>query len=313
MIIVAQDGSGNFSSIQAAIDALEGTQPATIFIKRGVYYEKIHLNRSDVTFIGEDTETTIITFDDYAKKVLADGSLAQTFRSYTLFLHGDRLIFSNLTFENKAGEGKKVGQAIAVSVDGDCIHFKDCCFLGHQDTLFTAPLPPAPMIPGSFVGPLEHSPRKVGRHYYERCYLQGDIDFIFGGATAYFENCTIFSHATEGFSYITAASTPKEEHYGYVFSHCELVSDSHKESVFLGRPWREFAHVVFLNCYLGAHIHAAGWDDWGKEHQSLKFYEFQNKGPGSSSSKRVDFCKELTPQEATFYEKEKVLGNWKPY
>lgn len=180
MLIVALDGSGDFQSIQAAIDSLKGKDPTTIFIKRGVYHEKLYLNHSHVTFIGEDAESTVITFDDYAKKVLADGTLLQTFRSYTMFIHGNHLTFSNLTFENKSGKGKDVGQAIALYVDGDCIHFKDCCFLGNQDTLFTAPLPSTPVIPGSFIGPGEYFPRKVGRHYYERCYLQGDIDFIFG-------------------------------------------------------------------------------------------------------------------------------------
>ena len=314
MLIVALDGSGDFQSIQAAIDSLKGKDPTTIFIKRGVYHEKLYLNHSHVTFIGEDAESTVITFDDYAKKVLADGTLLQTFRSYTMFIHGNHLTFSNLTFENKSGKGKDVGQAIALYVDGDCIHFKDCCFLGNQDTLFTAPLPSTPVIPGSFIGPGEYFPRKVGRHYYERCYLQGDIDFIFGGATAYFERCTIFSNAIDGLSYVTAASTPKDEAYGYVFNHCELVSDARKGSVFLGRPWRRFAHVEFLNCYLGPHIHAAGWDDWGKidSHDSIKFYEFQNFGPGAKSNQRVNFSKELSPEEAVFYKKEKVLGNWDP-
>ena len=135
MLIVALDGSGDFQSIQAAIDSLKGKDPTTIFIKRGVYHEKLYLNHSHVTFIGEDAESTVITFDDYAKKVLADGTLLQTFRSYTMFIHGNHLTFSNLTFENKSGKGKDVGQAIALYVDGDCIHFKDCCFLDRKSVV----------------------------------------------------------------------------------------------------------------------------------------------------------------------------------
>lgn len=313
MITVSLDGNGDFQSIQAAINALEKNKPMTILIKPGTYYEKLHLEHSNLTIIGENPKTTIITFDDYAKKRLSDQTLTQTFRSYTAFIRGNNLTFENITFKNNAGSGKEVGQAIAAYIDGDCLHFKNCHFIAHQDTLFTAPLPPSPVIPGSFVGPGEHLPRTVGRHYYEECYIQGDIDFIFGSATAYFEKCTIFSNASDGASYITAASTPANEAYGYVFHNCNLVSNAKKQSVFLGRPWRKFAHVVFLNCYLGDHIHPFGWDDWSKEHATLQFYEFQNIGPGADFSKRVDFCKLLSKDESKIYDKGNVLRDWKPY
>lgn len=313
MIIVSLEGDGNYTSIQEAINSITNTTSRIIFIKNGIYREKLHLMKSNLTLIGEDEMKTVITFDDYAKKELEDGTTMQTFRSYSTFIHGNHLTFMNLTFENNAGKGSEVGQGIASYVDGDCIHFKNCRFIGHQDTLFTAPLPPAPVIPGSFIGPGEHLPKTVGRHYYENCYIQGDIDFIFGSATAYFEKCTLYSNSTSQYSYITAASTPSNESYGYVFHQCQLIGDANKNSVFLGRPWREFAHVVYLNCYLGPHIHEAGWDDWNKPHDSLKFYEFQNTGPGSNRYKRVTFCKELSPKQASHYTKEKILKDFKPY
>lgn len=313
MIIVSLSGDGDYTSIQEAINSITDKTSRMIFIKKGIYREKLHLTKSNLTFIGEDETKTIITFDDYAKKELENGTTMQTFRSYSTFIHGNHLTFMNLTFENTAGKGSEVGQAIASYVDGDCIHFKNCRFLGHQDTLFTAPLPPSPVIPGSFIGPGEHLPKIVGRHYYENCYIEGDIDFIFGGATSYFESCTVFSKDVPNYSYITAASTPSDEKYGYVFHQCKLVGSAHEQSVFLGRPWREFAHVVYLNCFLGPHIHEAGWNDWDKPHQSLKFYEFQNIGPGADRSKRVDFCKELSIKESSLYTKEQVLRDWKPY
>ena len=146
MITVSLDGNGDFQSIQAAINALEKNKPMTILIKPGTYYEKLHLEHSNLTIIGENPKTTIITFDDYAKKRLSDQTLTQTFRSYTAFIRGNNLTFENITFKNNAGIGKEVGQAIAAYIDGDCLHFKNCHFIAHQDTLFTAPLPPSPLF-----------------------------------------------------------------------------------------------------------------------------------------------------------------------
>lgn len=311
MIIVSQDETGDYTSIQQAIDEIDESDQRIIYIKKGTYYEKLMINKSNLTFIGEEASQTILSFNDHALKEI-NGDPYGTFRSYSCFIDADHLRFANLTFENTSGPGKKVGQAIALYVDGDCIHFKQCRFLGHQDTLFTAPLPPQPIIPNSFKGPKEYQPRRMGRHYYESCFIQGDIDFIFGGATAYFDHCVLFSNHLNENSYITAASTPKEEPYGYVFQSCQLIGDAHIESVYLGRPWRAFAHVAFLNCYMGAHITREGWDDWGKpnNHQSIKFVEYQNYGPGANFKYRVPYTKIIdTP---THYHRDKVLKGWKP-
>ena len=311
VIIVSQDETGDYRSIQQAIDSINESEQRMIYIKKGIYYEKLMINKSNLTFIGEESGQTILSFNDHALKE-ADGEPYGTFRSYSCFIDADHLRFTNLTFENTSGPGKKVGQAIALYVDGDCIQFKHCRFLGHQDTLFTAPLPPQPIIPNSFKGPKEHQPRRVGRHYYESCFIQGDIDFIFGGATAYFDRCVLFSNHLNENSYITAASTPKEEPYGYIFQSCQLIGNANRESVYLGRPWRPFAHVAFLNCYMGAHIIREGWDDWGKQnnHHTIQFVEYHNYGPGASLKYRAPYTKII--DDPTHYHRDKVLGSWKP-
>lgn len=311
MIIVSKNGDGDFASIQEAINAVDSTHKQMIYIKKGIYHEKLVINKSYLTLVGESTDETILSFNDYAKKE-TDGQPYGTFRSYSCLIDADHLRFANLTFTNTAGVGKEVGQAVAVYVDGDCIHFKNCHFLGHQDTLFTAPLPPTPRIPHSFVGPKEHQPRRIGRHYYESCFIKGDIDFIFGGATAYFDHCILFSNALEEDSYITAASTPKDEPYGYVFHSCQLIGDANPHSVYLGRPWREFAHVAYLNCYLGNHIKPAGWDDWGDDehHKTVQFVEYKSQGPGAHLSSRVSYVKVI--DDPTPYQRDLVLKGWNP-
>ena len=312
MIRVALDGTGDFFTIQEAVDSISDSKPETIYIKKGVYEEKLVIEKPHLTFIGEEAKETIITFSDYAKKQWNEDEIYQTFRTYTALIGANHLCFSNLTFKNEAGKGSEVGQALALYVDGDCIQFHDCYFLAHQDTLFTGPLPPAPIKPGSFVGPREHAKREVGRQYFNNCYIQGDIDFIFGSATAYFEKCTLFSHALNGHSYITAASTQKEEPYGYVFESCQLLSNATPHTVFLGRPWREYAHVAFLNCYMGHHIHPLGWDDWGKlsSHNTVQFVEYNSYGPGATPHQRASYAKVIN--HPTYYTRERVLKGWNP-
>jgi len=174
-----------------------------IHIAAGTYNEKLALERDNVTLIGEDAINTILTFDDYGLYLMPDGIKRGTFRSYTIFIHGNHFTAKNLTFANTAGFGAKVGQAVAVYVDGNCMTFENCRFLGRQDTLFTAPLPPTVIEWGGFRGPREHAPRDNGTHYYKNCYIEGDVDFIFGGAAAYFEECQIHSLTrNNGISYL---------------------------------------------------------------------------------------------------------------
>ena len=314
IIIVKQDGTGEVTTIAEAFALAmqaEADTAVEIQLGAGVYKEKLDLERDNVTLIGESAEQTIITFDDYALFLMPDGIKRGTFRSYTLYVHGDNFKAKNVTFQNTAGFGAKVGQAVAVYADGARMTFENCRFTGHQDTLFTAPLPPTVVEWGGFRGPRENAPRDNGTHYYKNCYIEGDVDFIFGGATAFFEECEIKSlnRDQEVNGYITAASTPEGREYGYVFDKCRFTSDCAPETVYLGRPWRSFAKTVIMRSELGAHIKKKGWHDWNKEDaRELTFYaEYENYGPGAVPEERVAWSHQLTAEEAENYTKEKVL------
>ena len=316
-IYVNQNGTQDASTLTEAF-ALAQAVPTDIAVEihiaAGTYKEKLDLERDNVTLIGEDVENTILTFDDYALFIIPEEGIKRgTFRSYTIFVHGNHFTAKNLTFANTAGFGPKIGQAVAVYADGDCMTFENCRFLGRQDTLFTAPLPPTVVEWGGFRGPREYAPRDNGTHYYKNCYIEGDIDFIYGGATAYFEDCEIrsLSRGTDPDGYVTAASTPEGRPYGYVFNRCRFTSDCAPETIYLGRPWRSHAKTVIMNSELGDHIKKEGWHDWGKEEaHTLTFYaEYKNFGPGASPDTRVAWSHQLTDEEAALYTKENIL--WK--
>lgn len=284
---VAKDGTGDYKYIQDAIDAMRVFPlfPITLYIKNGVYNEKIELpaNNTDVTFIGESVEKTILVFNDYSGR----GKL-NTFNSYTAKISGNRFVAENITFANSAGP---VGQAVALYVDADKAVFKNCRFLGNQDTIYTG--------------------GENARQYFVNCYIEGTTDFIFGPATAVFQNCTIHSKTN---SYITAASTPKGNRYGLVFLDCMLTADSNVNRVFLGRPWRANAKTAFLRCNLGKHILAVGWNNWSDSmNEKTTFYaEYNNIGEGSSIQNRVKWSKQLTKEEAKEYTLEKIFAGSKP-
>lgn len=296
MISVSQDGFGDYCCIQEAIDAARAHE--TIYIRKGVYKEKVIIEKSNLLIIGEDKDQTIVTYDDYAYKLLPDGTKMGTFRSFSCLLGGDRLHISNLTFENNSGWGPEIGQGIAAYVDGDEIRFKNCRFLGNQDTLFTGPLPPSPKIPGSFIGPRENATYKRSRQYYEACYIEGDVDFIFGSALALFLRCEVHSknRGQPSNGYITAASTSKDEPFGYIFMYCHLTSDIRVPSVYLGRPWRPYAKVRYIGCHMGPHIFKEGWDPWDEEDhkKTTEFCEYSSTGPGGISEQRVSWAKVVT-------------------
>ncbi|WP_282939101.1 pectinesterase family protein [Paenibacillus sp. RC67] len=330
-MIVASDGSGDFLTVQEALDQIPNDQRerVVIYIKNGVYKEKIHVEKPRVSLVGESLEHTILTFDDYARKTFPTGESYETFNSYSFFVGADDFTAERITFENSAGRGSLVGQALAAYVDGDRVTFKNCRFIGHQDTLFTGPLPPAPMQRAHFGGPREGYPRRNVRQYYEQCYLEGDVDFIFGSATAVFNQCEIFSKRRLGeedakefpadsiHGWLTAPSTPEEVRFGYVFHDCRLTSDAPAQSVYLGRPWRNYAKAAFLHCWMGEHIIAAGWDNWNKpeSESTTVFCEYDCKGPGASSEQRVAWSKKLTEEEAPSYSIQQVLAgedSWNP-
>lgn len=279
IIRVQQNGTGDATTLAEAFTkalSVPARFAVEIQIGAGTYKEKLDLERSNVTLLGEDAKNTILTFDDYGLFLMPDGIKRGTFRSYTLYVHGDNFTAKNLTFANTAGFGPKIGQAVAVYADGARMSFENCRFSGRQDTLFTAPLPPTVIEWGGFRGPGENTPRDNNTHYYKNCYIEGDVDFIFGGATAYFEECEIRSltRNSDPDGYITAASTPEGRPYGYVFDRCRFTSDCAPETVYLGRPWRNYAKTVIMNSELGAHIKKrAGTTGIKKKQKNLLFMQ----------------------------------------
>jgi len=319
-MIVAADGSGDFRTIQEAVDAApsDNPRPFQIRIRPGVYREKVRVEKAFVHLVGENADTTVLTWDDHALKTFADGSPYGTFESYTLLVAGDDFGAEGLTIENAAGPGSIVGQAIAAYVDADRVCFRHCRFLGHQDTLFTGPLPPYPLTAKAFGGPRERAERKVGRQFYGDCFFRGDVDFVFGSATAVFLRCELVSNPRQEpvNGWITAASTPETSEYGYVFLDCRLTSDAAPQSVYLGRPWRDFAKTVFLRCWMGSHIHPEGWQDWDKPaaRQTSFYAEGQSLGPGARGT-RAPWTKHLSEQEAEEYTVSRILAGgdgWNP-
>jgi len=285
-VIVAQDGSGDYKTIQGAIDDSKAFpyERITIFIKNGVYKEKVKIHEwnTTISLVGESKENTIVTYDDYFNKIgLGRNS---TFYTYTLLVEANDIILKNLTIENSSGD---IGQAVALSIFSDRVVVDNCSILGNQDTLYAS---------------------GKGKQYYKNCYIEGTTDFIFGSATAYFENCEIHSKKD---SYITAASTPKESLFGYVFKNCNLTSNAITSKVYLGRPWRIYAKTVFINCTLGKHILPEGWHNWSKtEAEKTSFYaEYENKGEGSNTKSRVSWSHQLCKKEAKKYTPQNILGN----
>lgn len=290
--IVARDGTGHFTSVQDAIDAVPDLRKnrTTIFIKNGVYKEKLTLpsTKINVTFIGESAEGTVITYDDYASRRNTFGEEIGTSGSSGFFVFGDGFIAENITFSNTAGQ---VGQAVAVRIDADRVMFVNCRFLGNQDTLYP------------------HG--ENSRQYYKNCYIEGTVDFIFGWSTAVFEDCTVFSKR-EG--YITAASTPQTSKFGFVFFNCEITGDVTEASVYLGRPWRPYSNVVFIRCHLDRHIKPEGWHNWNKpEAETTAFYaEYECYGPGYQPESRVKWSHQLTDVEAEQYTLKNIFSDWEP-
>lgn len=306
-IILSVRPGGEAGALQAALDRLpdDGT-PAVIRLAPGVYREKVVLARSHTTLEGASAGNTRIVWGDGAREILGDGIKRGTFRTATLRTDGAHITLRHLTIENDAAPREKAGQAIALYADGDHLLVEDCVLRSFQDTLFTAPLPPKEIEKNGFIGPKQHAPRVPQRHTYRRCRIEGDVDFIFGGAAAWFEDCDIVAvdgreDRSQPFAaYCTAASTPENQAYGYVFKACRFLNGGCPAgSVYLGRPWREWAKTVLLDCDLGEHIAPAGFDDWGKTHaHSTVFYaEYGSRGPGSAGE-RAAFVRKLSDREA---------------
>lgn len=327
MIIVAADGSGDFAALQPAIDAIPygHAEETVLHIKSGIYKQKIKIDKPGIHLIGEDAEKTILTYDDYAKKLLPSGEPMNTFNSYSVYVGAPDFTAENITFENSAGDGEIVGQAVAVYVDADRAFFKNCRFLGCQDTLFTGPLPkhPTPLglnVQHSTLGSGAEEYLGILRQYYQDCFIQGDIDFIFGSATAVFNRCEICSNDRHQpvNGYITAGSTSSHVPFGYVFMNCALTGKAAPQTVYLGRPWRDHAKVAFLNCRMGPHIIGAGWHNWDKpeREKTVTYVEYASTGPGAAPGQRVPWAKTPTADELKLYTLSNILhgpDQWEPY
>ena len=311
-IVVSPDGHGDFASVQQAIDAVPDYSHehiTTIYIRKGVYKENVHIPHSKfrMHISGEDALGTIITFDKAAKHNWPlTGYPIGTSGSASIYIHSSYVTFENLTFENTAGEGKEIGQAVAVFTDGDFLFFKNCRFIGNQDTLYTY---------GRY-----GKDGGIKRNYFLDCYIEGTTDFIFGPSIAYFENCTIHSKKN---SYVTAASTLKGQKYGYVFKNCRLTAAEGITKCYLGRPWGAYAKTVFIDCELGSHILPEGWHDCEKpgkpDTKKNSYYaEWGSYGPGAAGP-RVKWARKLTARKAAGYTFEKVMYQeqdgikWNPY
>lgn len=327
---VSRAASGAYPTISDALAATDQLYPdaeqaVTIHIDPGEYRERVEIHRPHVTLAGETADSVRIVGSLGAKMPSEDGSGVDgtlgTFRTYTVLVDADDVRLENLTIVNDAGDGREVGQAIALYADGDRLVVDACCITGRQDTLFLGPLPPREVKPGGFIGPKQFAPRRVGRQYFRRCRIEGDVDFIFGGACAYFEGCEIRSlnRNMDVNGYVTAASTPEGEPYGFVFHGCSFTAaqDVAPDSVYLGRPWREWAQTVLIDCWLGQHIKREGWWDWAKPaaHERAHYAGASLHGPASDAENWVPWAHELDATATTRYAREQVLSGadgWDP-
>ena len=295
-LVVARDGTGQFRTVSEAVEVCRAFMEyhKVILVKSGTYKEKVVIPSwlDNIEILGEDVNTTVITYDDHANiRLESIGKGMGTFRTYTVKVEGNDITLKNITIENNSA---RLGQAVALHTEGDRLKVVGCRLLGHQDTVYTG---------------------KAGtRIYFAGCYIEGTTDFIFGPSTAWFEDCTIHSKAN---SYVTAASTPKDVKYGYVFNRCRLTAESDIDKVYLGRPWRPYAYTLFMNCELGSHIVPAGWHNWGNKdnEQTARYLEFNNAGPGAATKERAAWSRQLTKKEVKeltehFFDR---ADSWNPF
>jgi pectinesterase len=288
-LVVAPDGSGDYRTVQEAVMAVRDFMqvPATIFIKNGTYREKLLVpsQKTHIHLVGESREGVVISWSDYS----GDAEKHTTYSSSTVRVQGNDFSAENITFENAAG---RVGQAVALHVEGDRAVLRHCRMLGNQDTLFLG---------------IENS-----RQYYQDCYIEGTTDFIFGASTAVFEGCTIHSKSD---SYVTAASTTPRQPFGLVFLRCRLTAAPEATKVYLGRPWRPHARTVFIDSELGAHLVAAGWDNWRNpsNEQTAYYAEYRSTGPGAQPAGRVKWARQLSKKEARQYTLARIFAGSAPW
>ncbi|MBN9616986.1 MAG: pectin esterase [Acidobacteriales bacterium] len=304
--ITVGTSEADFTSIQEAVNAAPQTG-AVIRIQPGVYREVVHVDKPKVQLRGEG--------NDPAKVVLVYGNSAAstcgTSCSATLFVTGDDFFAGGMTIANDYSEHSDVpSQAVAVKVTGDRAVFRKVRLLGAQDTLYAAS---DRCMDG-------RSPCTVKRQYFTDCYIEGHVDFIFGDARAVFDHCEIHSIPHIAGGYLTAQSRSNpEQDSGYVFNHCTLTADPGVRNIYLGRPWRDYSTVIFMNTKMGSHIAAAGWSEWKgapvPRLQTATYAEFHSSGPGANPAAREKWSKQLTEAEAKKYETKAFLAGadgWDP-
>ena len=289
-IVVARDGTGQFRTIDEAIEVCRAFMDyhKVIYVKCGTYKEKLVVPSwlQNIEICGEDRDRTVITYDDHANIAVPGRPKGMgTFRTYTLKIEGSDITLTNITIENNAA---RLGQAVALHIEGDRVRVVNCRLLGNQDTVYTG--------------------KGGSRVLFDHCYIEGTTDFIFGPSTAWFEQCHIFCKAD---SYITAASTPRDVAYGYVFHQCTVTCAPQVTKLYLGRPWRDYGYTLFMRCTLPAQIRPEGWHHWQKEReQTARYLEYDNQGPGAATDRRVAWSRQLTKKEAAAITQATVLGNW---
>ncbi|WP_379141139.1 pectinesterase family protein [Paenibacillus sp. sgz500992] len=292
LITVSKNGNEGYTSLQEALDSIPQGHPSevTIRIKPGIYEEKITVDKAapPILLLGEDPHSTVITWSDNAHTLGPDGEPLGTFRTGTLNVFAEGFTAENLTIRNASGPG--TGQAVAAFVDAGQAVFRRVRLLGDQDTLYTG----------------------QGRQYYNECYIEGDVDYIFGAATALFDHCHLHNKRSRG--YITAASTPEEAPFGYVFLDCQITGGEGVSEVYLGRPWRPFAHVAFIRTVMDGSVIGEGWHNWGQpdREKSSRYEEFSSSGTGANAAARAPWSRQLTAEEAAEYRVLSVLDGWHP-
>lgn len=329
-LVVAQDGTGDYVSIQDAILAIRDYKPEgrqRILVKKGVYEEKVVVPtyKTNISLIGEDRDSCILVWHDHANlqntghfegvvlgskademgrnkrdvSTMSDrGHRMGTFESYTILVLGEGFECENMTLVNDAmthyNEGwyqarsnkAGVGQAVTLHSEADRAVYRNCRILGFQDTVFTG--------------------NGRSRQIFYQCYIEGTVDFIFGPATVWFEACDIHSISN---GYLTAASTPAENPYGYVFNRCRVTADPAAQSVYLGRPWRNYASVIFKDCVLPAAIRPEGWHNWSDPARELtaRYAEYHSTGEGASAGQRVAWSRQLSAVDAQRITMDRVM------
>ena len=290
-IIVAQDGSGNYTSVQSALDAIpsNNNEKVTVYIKKGIYKERIIVDatKNNISLIGEGQNNTVLTFNDHAGTRAANGDTLNTWTCASCFIYGNDFHAENITFENNAGF--TAGQAVALRIEGNRASFYNCAMKGFQDVLF---------LSGNGV-----------KHFFKDCYIEGTTDFIFGSATAVFKNCHIHSKKN---SHVTAASTNSIIPFGFVFFNCKLTADTNVNKVSLGRPWSPTASVTYINCSMDKHIIPEGWNNWKNPNNeaTARYAEYKSYGEAANPDARVKWSKQLSDDEVKKYTIENILGHW---